>query len=65
MPLRLQVVPDGIESINRSVTSIGCEVALVQFGDVTYCGVYSMEGGGRISYLVDNVSRQLEAELVT
>ena len=47
MPLPLQVVPD---SINGSVTSIGCEVALVQFGNVTYCGVYSMEGGGRVSY---------------
>ena len=56
MPLPLQVVPEGIESINGSVTSIGCEVALVQFGDVTYCGVYSMEGGSRVSYLVDNVS---------
>ncbi|CAI8020644.1 hypothetical protein GBAR_LOCUS12336 [Geodia barretti] len=57
--LPLQVVPEGIEPINGSDISMGCTIPIQQFG-VSYCGIYSMEGGGRVSYLVDNISPDIQ-----
>ena len=53
MALPLQVVPQGIESVNGSNVTMGCATPVVKLpGNVTICGNFG-SGGGVISYLVD------------
>ena len=56
MPVPLQVVPQGIESVNGSDVNMGCAIPLADF---TICGSFST-GGGAISYLVDGISPAID-----
>ena len=57
MPLPLQVVPQGIESVNGSNVNMGCAtpVGTLIGTNLTLCGNFG-SGGGVISYLVDGNS---------
>ena len=59
VPVPVQVVPQGIESVNGSDVNMGCAVSLGDFGDVTLCGGFST-GVGAISYLVDGNSPAID-----
>ena len=60
MPLPLQVVPEGIQAVNGSITSMGCVTSIVDFENVMYCGVFSTLDGGRLSFLVDDISPAID-----
>ena len=73
MPLPLQVVPQGIESVNGSNVNMGCTTPVINLpgSNVTICGSFG-PGVGVISYLVDGNSPDIDtstsdwaSELVT
>ena len=55
LPIPVQVVPQGIESVNGSDVNMGCASPPGVFGGVTICGSFGA-GVGAISYLVDGIS---------
>ena len=58
--LPLQVVPQGIESVNGSNVTMGCATPIVNLpGNVSFCGSFGPEGGV-ISYLVDGNSPAID-----
>ena len=57
--LPLQVVSQGIESVNGSDVNMGCARPVESIGGVTLCGS-SGAGGGVISYLVDGNSPAID-----
>ena len=61
MPLPVQVVPQGIESVNGSNVTMGCArpVGPLAGTNVTICGSFG-SGGGVISYLVDGNSPAID-----
>ena len=59
--LPVQVVPEGIASVNGSSTSMGCE-RIHTLDSVMYCGEFSEENGGRVSYLVDKISPAIDTD---
>ena len=54
----LQIVPEGIESINGSSITMGCATPLKTFGGVMYCGVLGSHGDE--GYLVDGHSPAID-----
>ena len=59
VPLPLQVVPQGIESVNGSNVTMGCATPVGILGNVTICGSFG-SGGVVISYLVDGNSPAID-----
>ena len=59
MPLAVQVVPQGIESVNGSNVNMGCATPVGSLGNVSLCGNFG-SGGGVISYLVDGNSPDID-----
>ena len=59
VPVPLQVVPQGIESVNGSDVNMGCASPPGVFGGVTICGSFSA-GVGATSYLVDGNSPAID-----
>ena len=60
MPLPVQIVPQGIESVNGSNVTMGCARPVVNVaGSVTICGSFG-SGVGVISYLVDGNSPDID-----
>ena len=59
VPVPLQVVPQGIESVNGSDVNMGCASPPGVFGGMTICGSFST-GVGAISYLVDGISPAID-----
>ena len=58
--LPMQVVPQGIESVNGSDVNVGCATAVVNLlGILKICGNFG-SGGGVISYLVDGNSPAID-----
>ena len=60
-PLPLQVVPQGIEAVNGSSLTMGCEdldSATIDNVIVMFCGTFAVEGG--LSYLVDGNSPAID-----
>ena len=56
MSIPLQLVPQGIDSVNGSSTDMGCEEEINTLRGYMYCGQFSVKNGGEISYLVDGIS---------
>ena len=59
MPVPLQLVPQGIESVNGSDVNMGCASSPGVFGGVTICGSFGA-GVGATSYLVDGISPAID-----
>ena len=59
--LLVQVVPQGIESVNGSDVNMGCATPVVNLPgtNLTICGTFG-SGGGVISYLVDGNSPNID-----
>ena len=57
--LPVQVVPQGIESVNGSDVTMGCAGSFANFSFVTLCGNFG-SGGGVISYLLDGNSPAID-----
>ena len=55
--LPVQVVPEGITSINGSVVNMGCTTELTDVDGITTCG---SPGDGAMSYLIDGSSPQID-----
>ena len=56
MSIPLQFVPQGIASVNGSNTDMGCQENINTLDGNMFCGQFSVENGGEISYLVDGIS---------
>ena len=61
VPLPLQVVPEGIVSVNGSSTTMGCERRIDTFSGVMYCGVFAERGSS--SFLVDGISPAIDSSV--
>ena len=59
LPIPVQVVPQGIESVNGSDVNMGCASSPGVFGGVTICGSFGA-GVGATSYLVDGISPAID-----
>ena len=57
VPVPVQVVPQGIESVNGSDVNMECEKRPSNFSGVTICGSLS---AGATSYLVDDISPAID-----
>ena len=55
--LPVQVVPEGITSINGSVVNMGCTAELTDVDGITTCG---SPGDGTMSYLIDGSSPEID-----
>ena len=55
--LPVQVVPEGITSINGSVVNMGCTAELTDADGITTCG---SQGDGAMSYLIDGSSPEID-----